>query len=838
MLINREWGRSDITDDKIIVLFDKEPLFRIVNNKYIQLKLGDNMKRKWKLILALISLLAVATGVYAAGGGGKQSIGTYGISPKSWVLLIEEINLIESIDSPDKNKLISSIGSLKVSAPKSLDTHIFEKKILGNITNRKHTDFINSLYLKSENANTYRIKEKVLPEAEEKILKLLKAAKYKPLIESYLSKEMFEAKLNRSFDFKSLEKKLSDKVLAHDLTKLKDSQAKNQALSEKIKALQIKEVEKSAAGKSHRQINKVKALILYHSNYYKEFPRPLDSYAWEMGKDIKTVLLKRIERQPFYLVATIIFLCSILHTFFTSGFMSVAHKWEHRHEERKKIGEVPKGSVHVGAEIFHFLGEVEAVFGIWAVALGIAIGVYFDWSMVIGYLGGTVNYTEPMFVVIIMTLAATRPILKLSEAMMEKVANLMGGTLTAWWFSILTIGPVLGSFITEPAAMTISALLLGKKLYELEPKESFKYATIGLLFVNVSVGGTLSHFAAPPVLMVAAKFDWGFGFMITNFGWKAIAGIVMSNLLYFMFFRSELNRLQEKYAFTQLKKAIQDKYVSRKELEDEFDKTELIVNEELGFAKSFEGKCVEIKNKIKPAILEKAKQDEDVDQTHVGEAFDQMFEDVRLKEMKKTLPGLLDKSERPPYRDPDWDNREDKVPSWIIIIHLIFMGWTVYNAHYPVLFVGGFLFFLGFAQATSPYQNRTDLKPALLVGFFLAGLVIHGGMQGWWIAPVLSSLTEVPLMIGSTILTAFNDNAAITFLSSLVPAILSNEGLQYAVVAGAVTGGGLTVIANAPNPAGQAILKKYFENGVSPAGLAKAALIPTIIMGLCYMLFR
>ncbi|MDH5680387.1 MAG: putative Na+/H+ antiporter [Spirochaetota bacterium] len=564
----------------------------------------------------------------------------------------------------------------------------------------------------------------------------------------------------------------------------------------------------------------------------------MDSYAWEYGKDIKTVLLKRIERQPFYLVATIIFLCAILHTFFTSGFMSLAHKWEHRHEERKKIGEVPKGSVHFGAEIFHFLGEVEAVFGIWAVALGIAIGVYFDWSMVIGYLGGTVNYTEPMFVVIIMTLAATRPILKLSEAMMEKVANLMGGTLTAWWFSILTIGPVLGSFITEPAAMTISALLLGKKLYELEPKESFKYATIGLLFVNVSVGGTLSHFAAPPVLMVAAKFDWGFGFMITNFGWKAIAGIVMSNLLYFMFFRSELNRLQEKYAFTQLKKAIQDKYVSRKELEDEFDKTELIVNEELGFAKSFEGKCVEIKNKIKPAILEKAKQDEDVDQTHVGEAFDQMFEDVRLKEMKKTLPGLLDKSERPPYRDPDWDNREDKVPSWIIIIHLIFMGWTVYNAHYPVLFVGGFLFFLGFAQATSPYQNRTDLKPALLVGFFLAGLVIHGGMQGWWIAPVLSSLTEVPLMIGSTILTAFNDNAAITFLSSLVPAILSNEGLQYAVVAGAVTGGGLTVIANAPNPAGQAILKKYFENGVSPAGLAKAALIPTIIMGLCYMLFR
>ena len=80
------------------------------------------------------------------------------------------------------------------------------------------------------------------------------------------------------------------------------------------------------------------------------------------------------------------------------------------------------------------------------------------------------------------------------------------------------------------------------------------------------------------------------------------------------------------------------------------------------------------------------------------------------------------------------------MPAWLTVVHMLFMAWTVFNAHYPALFVGGFLFFLGFARATARYQSRIDLKAPLLVGFFLAGLVIHGGLQGWWIAPVLASL--------------------------------------------------------------------------------------------------
>jgi hypothetical protein len=174
------------------------------------------------------------------------------------------------------------------------------------------------------------------------------------------------------------------------------------------------------------------------------------------------------------------------------------------------------------------------------------------------------------------------------------------------------------------------------------------------------------------------------------------------------------------------------------------------------------------------------------------------------------------------------------VPMWVTATHLAFMAWTVFNAHYPALFLGGFLFFLGFARATAPYQSRIELKTPLLVGFFLAGLVIHGGLQGWWIAPVLGSLSEAPLFVGAAVLTAFNDNALITYLSTLVPNLA--DPLKLAVVQGAVAGGGLTVIANAPNPAGQALLNRFFGTGIAPLGLLGGALLPTVIAAIAFWL--
>ena len=274
------------------------------------------------------------------------------------------------------------------------------------------------------------------------------------------------------------------------------------------------------------------------------------------------------------------------------------------------------------------------------------------------------------------------------------------------------------------------------RFYSLKPSEPLKYATLGLLFVNISVGGVLTQFASPPVVIVASAWNWDLAYMLTHFGWKAVIGIILSNLLYLTVFRREFARLRANV----------------------------------------------------------------------------------------------------PDEEQDQEGRRP-IPWRITGIHLLFLCWTVVNAHYPVLVILGLLFFLAFVSATRLNQHAIALRPPLLVGFFLAALIIHGGCQQWWIAPVLGSLSKWPLMIGATILTAFNDNAAVTYLASLVPGF--SDALKYVVMAGAVTGGGLTVIANSPNPAGQSILASRFgEAGISPLYLFLGALVPTLIDGAAFMLLR
>jgi hypothetical protein len=270
-----------------------------------------------------------------------------------------------------------------------------------------------------------------------------------------------------------------------------------------------------------------------------------------------------------------------------------------------------------------------------------------------------------------------------------------------------------------------------------------------------------------------------------------------------------------------------------------FEKLAQTLDSEQGVLKVFDKQIRVIAEEIReqlednyiPNLIEKG-----IDESIVQEAFSRRFEEIKLREMRRLFPGLLPPGQRGIFVDPDWDQRDDPVPIWVTVVHVFFMAWTIVNSHYPPMFIVGMLFFLGFAQITEPYQNRVNLKPAMLVGFFLAGLVIHGGVQGWWIAPILGNLAEVPLMLGATLLTAFNDNAAITYLATLVPGF--TEGLKYAVVAGAVAGGGLTIIANAPNPAGVSLLKKYFNDEVSPAGILAGASVATVVMFLVFVLIR
>ena len=244
-----------------------------------------------------------------------------------------------------------------------------------------------------------------------------------------------------------------------------------------------------------------------------------------------------IQADPFNLVATAIFFLAILHTFAASLIAGLARR-------------APQHSIR--GELLHFAGEVEVVFGLWAVVLLVAMTAAKGWTAATEYINGRVSYTEALFVVVIMALASTRPVVLFAESALRRVASMGGGSPAAWWFSILTVGPLLGSFITEPGAMTICALLLARQFYDLQPSMRLRYATLGLLFVNVSIGGTLTHFAAPPVLMVARPWGWDLGFMLSHFGWRAALAIALSTLGCYLVFRRDLRSLSERLPMADL----------------------------------------------------------------------------------------------------------------------------------------------------------------------------------------------------------------------------------------------------------------------------------------------
>jgi hypothetical protein len=473
-----------------------------------------------------------------------------------------------------------------------------------------------------------------------------------------------------------------------------------------------------------------------------DFPLPVDSYQDQQDPSLFGKLTGRIQREPLNLVATVIFFGAIVHTFLAGWFRNIAHNYQQSYNAIEYLLEAKGGPPDFGkrhdkllfrAQLFYFMGEVEAVFGIWLIPLFVAITAFHGWATMVEYVGN-VNVADAIFVVVIMAMASSLPIVRFTETVIAKVSAVGKGTPASWWLAILTLGPLLGSFITGPAAMTICALLLRRRFYSLKSSERLKYATLGLLFVNISVGGVLTQFGSPPVVIAASAWNWDLAYMLTHFGWKAVIGIISSNLLYLMVFRREFARLAT---------------------------------------------------------------------------------DV-------------------PDEGQDQEGRRP-IPWRITAIHILFLCWTVANARYPVLVILGILFFLAFVSATRLNQQAIALRPPLLVGFFLVALIIHGGCQQWWIGPVLGSLSRWPLTLAATILTAFNDNAAITYLASLVPGF--SEALKYVVMAGAVTGGGLTVIANSPNPAGQSILASRFgEAGISPLYLFLGALVPTLIAGAAFML--
>ena len=412
---------------------------------------------------------------------------------------------------------------------------------------------------------------------------------------------------------------------------------------------------------------------------------------------------------PLEITGAALFTLAVLHTFSTRHFEHLAHT----------------RTAHAG--VWHLLGEVEAVFGFWAFVLILFMALAYGWGTSSLYLE-SLHFTEPMFVFVIMVIAASRPVMQLAGDSVSAVGKLVpAAPATAGYFLSLSLVPLLGSLITEPAAMTLAALMLRDRIFASGASNRLRYATLGVLFVNVSVGGTLTNFAAPPVLMVAAKWDWTTAFMLSNFGVKATLAVLINAIGVTLLFRRELS----------------------------------------------------------------ARATEPAARSH------------------------------------------PRVPPQFVLLNAMILAAVVFTNHLPEAFMGLFLLFLGLSEAYRRHHDRLMLREGLMVAFFLAGLVVLGGQQRWWLQDVLSRLDETTLFYGAAALTAITDNAALTYLGSLVEGV--SEDYKYALVAGAVAGGGLTVIANAPNPAGFAILKDHFdEQSISPFGLFAAALVPTVVAVACF----
>ena len=404
------------------------------------------------------------------------------------------------------------------------------------------------------------------------------------------------------------------------------------------------------------------------------------------------------------IISAAVFFLAIIHTFSIKFFEKLAIKYKNH------------------GKLFHLLSEVEVVFGFWAAILIIFLCINNSFDYTMKYLEEQ-DYTEPLFIFVIMVIAASKPILDFCLYSILQISKLVPANRSLVVFFItISFVPLLGSFITEPAAMTLAALLLKDYYFSKKISSNLMYAVIGVLFVNVSIGGTLTPYAAPPILMVADKWDWNLLFMLKTFGWKSSLAVIVNALFITLFYSKELKRLKQDYQ----------------------------------------------------------------------------------RDIKSSKPTI------------------------VTIVHVVFLIAVVYCIHHPILFLGLFIFFLGFTHVYNKYQNKLFLREGLLVGFFLVGLIILGGQQKWWLQPLIKNLNSDVMWYGVTILTAITDNAALTYLGSLVDG-LTNE-LKYALVAGAVTGGGLTVIANAPNPAGYSILKNNFPNKtISPLKLFLFAIPPTFV---------
>lgn len=457
---------------------------------------------------------------------------------------------------------------------------------------------------------------------------------------------------------------------------------------------------------------------------------PLRVYNNEPSGNPEKIIAFRAEAAPLNIISSIIFLLAVVHVLFSRRILHYSEALEERASRLSKTSSEYK-SAHFWAEIVHFFGEVEIIFGIWVIPLLLASTYLYGWQASIEYLNSR-DYDEPVAVAVIMLIAASQPFIAPVEKLIGWLAHFFKNRAASYWLILMTLGPMAGSFVTEAGAMIMTGALLIKHFFSHPVSTRLAYATLGALFTNISLGGILTAFASPPALMVSKIWQWNSLYMLQIFGWKSALSILLTNLILLWYFRDEFKALAKSHA----------------------------------------------KSPPKPA---------------------------------------------------------KNIPLWVTAIHIIFLIGVVLNMTEPVIVAGLCFIFLGFYQASMPYQSPLPLKPALLVGFFIASLVILGGLQDWWIGPLLENASPHALLGITLSVAPFTDNAALAYLASFIPNLTLSH--KYAVIVGAVCTAGTTVIGNAPNPAGYQLLSPHFPGGISAKNLLLGALLPALVSICIFLIF-
>ncbi|WP_213357473.1 putative Na+/H+ antiporter [Chlamydiifrater phoenicopteri] len=422
-----------------------------------------------------------------------------------------------------------------------------------------------------------------------------------------------------------------------------------------------------------------------------------------------------------------IFSLSLVHMFLTPYFYKVCENYAHKKmvypEQREKYG--------VLSELFKILSRVELVFILWSAPLFFWFLITEGTRLSIAYFSSR-NYIFPFFVVVIVLFIESRPIVYLGERLLSKIANFGKKSPAAWWWTILLVSPFITPLIKETGTMVLACVLLVAKFFPFSPSKKFSYATAGLLFSNVSIGGMLFPITSRAVFLINSKLRWSAVFVLKYFSWKAFLAILVSTTIYYLIFRKEF------------------------------------------------------------------------------QAF------------PSTIPSR---------------KTSEAVPWWVVVVHILFLVAVIFVRHIPVILVGVVLTFLGFRALTIMYQSPISFTKVGMVGLFFSGLILFGDLQEWWVLALMEKVSYEGHMIISFIMSMFLDNALVNYLIFKLPS--ANDCYHYLAISGAMSAGGLTLMANVPNIIGYLLLRPSFKvRSVSLVWLFVAALPPAVISALIFWAFK